>query len=442
MLTRFDYDILSKICDAILPAAEAGVSIKSFFDITITAVDTALSEYDGPYELPSDDDKADLIVKEFAFVHVIKTLQLSDADIATWRENLSLHECPMGWRIPVVVATKVNVDGQTTPTGRQKTETVKDIEIRDVPNPPINAVQFKKWEADPQVMGFISDAASRVRFSDLSDQKAMAYIVLEGFNLGGYLDRFDRRALCPINVTMQLVIAAVKDAVMAYEAMPGLEREPWFDETTGELRSDIQPILNAATQSKQDANAASEWAEAEKKRQDRLERAAERRRKEIEGIKEMRKQAFDAFVGVPAFDAVITTMSTQFDDAAKLVNAAPDGGTWLPSDLVKHLGTLALISSLPDATKVSLGEDFVCFKASERQPLWFKQLDDGTTKLRKQPLKVRPGSGMDRKTRSVHLFMDKGLKKFGAEALGNWLLKQSGVTEATFGAVVDALKSK
>lgn len=434
MLTRFDYDILSKICDGKLPPPDANTTIKAFFDAVITEIDTVLAEYDGHYELPEDDDAADLIVKEFAFIHVIKSLQLSDADIATWRENLSLHEVPLGWKLPVVVKTKVEVDGQTTPTGKQKTETVKDIEIRDVPNPPVNAVQFKKWAADPQVMGFIADTVTRVRFSDLADAKSMAAIVLEGFNLGGYLDRFDRRALDSVNVTMQLVIAAVKDELVL--------KTDWFDLATGELRTDLPPVLNEQTQSLQDKNAASEWAAAEKKRQERLERAAERRRKEIEGIKEMRKQAFDAFAGVPAFDALITTMSTQFDDAAKLVASAPADGTWLPADLVKHLNTLAPISSLPDATKVSLGEDFICFKASERQPLWYKQLDDGTTKLRKQPLKVRPGSGMDRKTRSVHLFMDKGLKKFGAEAMGNWLLKQSGVTEATFGAVVDALKTK
>ena len=88
MLTRFDYDILSKICDAILPAAEAGVTVKAFFDVTITAVDTALSEYDGPYELPADDDLADHMVIESGYEEEAGNVEVELERFEDFQRNL------------------------------------------------------------------------------------------------------------------------------------------------------------------------------------------------------------------------------------------------------------------------------------------------------------------------------------------------------------------
>jgi len=431
-LSRFDYENIDAILDLFLAPKDGEEeepenisverpSVEAFIKDLVGKVGEAFKTTELQYSLPNDEADATLLVTEFAVIKAFYEYELDHHAIEKLRTTFNLHPAPTAWLLPVTKTHEERGEGG-------KKIKVEHTEILPVANPPLNVLQFKKWAVSPTVSGFLKDAANRVRFSDLEDDENIAALVLEGFQLGGYLDRFSKASLDMLNVTMQLAVAAVREELY-------LCRDKWFQENL-ELRTDLPPVLNDDTRSVQDEHAAGLWAEAERKRVDRLAKAREKRDKEHAETKKLRAQVFETFATIPGFGPLIAVLTDEkFEVAKALVDTGTATKSWLPESFVTLLKGYSTKASVHEETLIRFAEDYAFTEAEKVKPLRFKTFDDGTKKIGNKDRKP-PGETRPNKTTRLHMLNGLEKKKIKALDMVKWLITNKAVTASELGALL------
>lgn len=285
------------------------------------------------------------------------------------------------------------------------------------PKPPTLYPQLTiKW---PEEYAHLGGMAAKVPFASVGNKVWYRNAVHESLGLGGYVDFLLGRQIPETDPTMELFLQGM------HIALSGARGE-WFDE-------DGSPFVRLPTgvdgKSAEAIDFAADHENRVRRRDVARKSAAARREKEIAEKKLRRDAAFGMLEAATGWKSTVDALSlTPFDKVHEILTAQPigfetaGGKTWLPTADIKAFDKVYAIAN---EEMLEFTEQFVITQVAKRMPSWFKEIQDGTLKIRKAPKIERP-KGLDRPTRSLHTNLNRLIERYKIDKVGDALLTLCG----------------